>query len=48
MNLKIPEQLSIVGFDNILLTQSVTPNLTTVRQHPYETGCPVNVTIAEQ
>ncbi|PEL14297.1 LacI family DNA-binding transcriptional regulator [Bacillus sp. AFS017336] len=38
LNLAVPEQLSIIGFDNILLSQYVTPSLTTVGQYPYKMG----------
>ncbi|EPC8412014.1 LacI family DNA-binding transcriptional regulator [Bacillus thuringiensis] len=38
LKLKVPEQLSIIGFDNILLSQYVAPKLTTVGQFPYEMG----------
>lgn len=38
LNINIPEQLSIIGFDNILLSEYVTPSLTTVSQNPYEMG----------
>lgn len=38
LRLKVPEQLSIVGFDNILLSKYVSPPLTTVGQFPYKMG----------
>jgi LacI family transcriptional regulator len=38
LKLKVPEQLSIVGFDNILLSKYVSPPLTTVGQFPYKMG----------
>ena len=36
--LKVPDDLAIVGFDDVLVTQYVTPPLTTVRQPMYELG----------
>ncbi|MFS0784036.1 LacI family DNA-binding transcriptional regulator [Bacillus sp. 1P06AnD] len=38
LGIMVPDQLSIVGFDNILLSEYVTPSLTTVSQNPYEMG----------
>ncbi|WP_042351114.1 LacI family DNA-binding transcriptional regulator [Bacillus massiliigorillae] len=38
LNISIPDQLSVIGFDNILLSEYVTPSLTTVSQNPYEMG----------
>lgn len=38
LKISIPDQLSVVGFDNILLSEYVTPSLTTVSQNPYEMG----------
>ncbi|WP_442602530.1 LacI family DNA-binding transcriptional regulator [Paenibacillus sp. KN14-4R] len=38
LGLKIPEQLSIVGFDGIALTNVMTPELTTIVQPIYELG----------
>lgn len=38
LDLKVPEQLSIIGFDNILLSKYVSPPLTTVGQAPYKMG----------
>jgi LacI family transcriptional regulator len=38
LKLKVPEHLSIVGFDNILLSKYVSPALTTVGQFPYKMG----------
>lgn len=35
LKIRVPEQLSIVGFDNIILTQYTTPPLTTISQSPY-------------
>ncbi|HWR61933.1 MAG TPA: LacI family DNA-binding transcriptional regulator [Clostridia bacterium] len=37
-NLRIPEDISIVGFDDIYIASLVTPALTTVRQPSYEIG----------
>ncbi|WP_050616645.1 LacI family DNA-binding transcriptional regulator [Bacillus testis] len=38
MSIAVPEELSIIGFDNILLSEYVTPSLTTIAQDPYEIG----------
>ncbi|WP_002151099.1 LacI family DNA-binding transcriptional regulator (plasmid) [Bacillus mycoides] len=38
LKLQVPDQLSIIGFDNILLSKYVAPKLTTVGQFPYEMG----------
>lgn len=38
LNIKVPENLSVIGFDNILLTQYVTPTLSTIAQHPFILG----------
>lgn len=35
LGIKIPEQLSIIGFDNIMLSRYTTPPLTTISQSPY-------------
>jgi len=35
LGIKVPEQLSIIGFDNIMLTRYTTPPLTTISQSPY-------------
>lgn len=37
-NIRIPEDISIVGFDDIYISSLVTPALTTVRQPSYEIG----------
>lgn len=36
LGIKVPDQLSIIGFDNILLSEYITPSLTTVAQFPYK------------
>jgi LacI family transcriptional regulator/LacI family purine nucleotide synthesis repressor len=36
LELQVPKQLSIIGFDNIILSEYVTPPLTTVGQSPYD------------
>ena len=36
LEIKVPEQLSIIGFDNILLSRYMRPPLTTIAQSPYE------------
>ncbi|MBC1667347.1 LacI family transcriptional regulator [Listeria welshimeri] len=38
LQIRIPEDLSIIGFDNILLTSYVSPSLSTVAQNPFELG----------
>ena len=38
LGLQVPERLSIIGFDNILLSEYVTPPLTTIGQSPYNLG----------
>ncbi|GGA38655.1 LacI family DNA-binding transcriptional regulator [Psychrobacillus lasiicapitis] len=38
MGIQIPDQLSIVGFDDIPLVTALIPKLTTVRQNTYEMG----------
>ncbi len=37
-NIKVPEELSIVGYSNSEISQNVTPTLTTVAQDGYEMG----------
>ena len=38
MNKQIPEDISVVGFDDIYIAELMTPPLTTVRQPKYEVG----------
>jgi LacI family transcriptional regulator len=38
MGLKLPEDLSIAGFDDIEISSYVVPALTTIRQPAYEMG----------
>ncbi len=38
LQIEVPEELSIVGFDNILLSRYVSPPLTTIAQNPFELG----------
>ncbi len=38
LRLRIPEELSIVGFGNLAISKLLTPPLTTLDQHPYEIG----------
>lgn len=38
MNLDIPGQLSVIGFDNIPICEYMMPRLTTIFQNPYEMG----------
>ncbi|PTL38015.1 LacI family DNA-binding transcriptional regulator [Alkalicoccus saliphilus] len=38
LGLKIPEDLSIVGFDNIVLSEYTSPQLTTIGQDKYQMG----------
>ena len=37
-NIQVPEQVGLVGYDNIYMAQMVTPELTTVNQPNYEMG----------
>jgi len=37
-NIQVPEQLKIVGFDNIYASSVLTPALTTINHHKYEMG----------
>jgi LacI family transcriptional regulator len=36
--IRVPEDISIIGFDDILLAEYVNPSLTTIRQPKYEVG----------
>ena len=45
MNLRIPEDLSLVGYDNTNLTGYMIPNLTSVDQHPQLIGSLLATTI---
>lgn len=36
--IKVPEDISVIGFDNIQLAEHVTPALTTIKQPKYEVG----------
>lgn len=36
--IKVPDQVGVLGFDDIAMSAYVTPPLTTVRQHQYEMG----------
>ncbi|WP_082233455.1 LacI family DNA-binding transcriptional regulator [Halobacillus massiliensis] len=38
LNIKIPEELSIIGYDDIPLAKYVSPSLTTISQDKYELG----------
>ncbi len=38
LGIKVPSDVKIVGFDNILVTKFVTPKITTVNQHEWEMG----------
>ncbi|MBC1793718.1 LacI family DNA-binding transcriptional regulator [Listeria booriae] len=38
LQISVPAELSIIGFDNILLTRYVSPSLSTVAQNPFELG----------
>ena len=38
LNLRVPEELSVIGFGNLPLTMRVRPRLATVEQTPYELG----------
>lgn len=35
---RVPDQLSVVGFDDSSFASMLSPGLTTIRQHPYELG----------
>lgn len=37
-DIKIPEQIAIIGYDNIFISRLVVPSLTTVDQYKYEAG----------
>jgi len=39
LNIKIPEELSLIGFSNWFLTNVTTPKLSTVNQPGFEMGC---------
>lgn len=39
LNLRIPEDVSVVGYGNLSQGEFVDPALTTVNQHPYQVGC---------
>lgn len=36
--IKIPEDISVIGYDDIQLSEFMSPPLTTIRQHKYEAG----------
>ena len=38
LNLRVPEDIAVVGFDNIKMSELITPELTTVAQPMYELG----------
>lgn len=38
MNIKVPDELSVIGFDNIDICELVTPNITTINHPKYEQG----------
>nr|WP_239586747.1 LacI family DNA-binding transcriptional regulator [Shouchella xiaoxiensis] len=38
MRLRVPEDVSIIGFDNITLAEYVNPGLTTISQEPFQMG----------
>ena len=38
LGLKIPEDVSVIGFDGIMLSKAITPELTTIEQPIYELG----------
>jgi len=38
-NIRIPEEISIIGFDNLKMSETLYPSLSTVMQPAYEKGC---------
>lgn len=38
MDLKVPENISVIGFDGVLLSEIITPKLTTIAQPIYDLG----------
>lgn len=38
MNIQVPEEIAIIGFDGIQLTQMVDPEISTIEQPIYELG----------
>ena len=38
LNIKVPDEISVVGFDDIMLSRLITPKLTTVAQNKQEIG----------
>ena len=36
--LRVPDDVSVIGYDNVVFTAYVTPPLTTIKQHKYEMG----------
>jgi LacI family transcriptional regulator len=38
LNLRIPEDVSVVGFGNLMIGELIHPPLTTINQKPYEIG----------
>ena len=46
--LRVPEDVSVMGFDNSLMSEFANPPLTTVRQPAYETGCLATQTILDK
>ncbi len=38
LGIKVPEDLSIIGYDDIILAEYATPSLTTVAQDKYKMG----------
>ena len=39
LKIKVPEQISVIGFDDIKLSSFITPKLTTIAQDKQEIGC---------
>lgn len=48
IGLRLPEDLSVVGFGDFSLCGLIRPKLTTIRQHPYEIGCKAATIILER
>lgn len=45
---RVPEDISVIGFDDIIMSEYATPPLTTIRQPSYETGTMATQTILDK